>query len=265
MSKEYLNEAYQDVILEVKGRIAYVTLNRPHKLNAMTMNTKGEIVRIFEEIDKDPDVWGVIVTGAGKSFNVGSDVSHHPASCEEAFDEITYSQNVLTTIEKCNKPVIAAINGYCLGGGIELALVCDLRIASEKASFGLPEAKLGVIPSYGGTQRLTRLCGAALAKDLCFTCRRMPAEEALTWHLINRLVPHDQLMAEATRYMEEILANAPIALKYCKYSINNGAEISLEKGLELEKLSFAMCIASEDCAEGMAAFAEKRAPQFKNR
>ena len=257
MSKEYLNEAYQDVILEVKGRIAYVTLNRPHKLNAMTMNTKGEIVRIFEEIDKDPDVWGVIVTGAGKSFNVGSDVSHHPASCEEAFDEITYSQNVLTTIEKCNKPVIAAINGYCLGGGIELALVCDLRIASEKASFGLPEVKLGVIPSYGGTQRL--------AKDLCFTCRRMPAEEALTWHLINRLVPHDQLMAEATRYMEEILANAPIALKYCKYSINNGAEISLEKGLELEKLSFAMCIASEDCAEGMAAFAEKRAPQFKNR
>ena len=193
MSKDYLNEAYQDVILEVRGRIAYVTLNRPHKLNAMTMNTKGEIVRIFQGLDQDPDVWGVIVTGAGKSFNVGSDVSHHPASCEEAFDEITFSQNVLNTIEKCSKPVIAAINGYCLGGGIELALVCDLRIASEKASFGLPEAKLGVIPSYGGTQRLTRLCGAALAKDLCFTCRRMPADEALSWHLINRLVPDANL------------------------------------------------------------------------
>ena len=262
MSKDYLSYPYQDVILEVKGRIAYVTLNRPRVLNAMTMNTKGEIVRIFQGIDQDTDVWGAIITGAGKSFNVGSDVSHHPANCEEAFDEITFSQNVLTTIEKCSKPVIAAINGYCLGGGIELALVCDLRIASEKASFGLPEAKLGVIPSYGGTQRMTRLCGAGVTKDLCYTCRRMNAEEALRVNLINRLVPHEQLMEEATKYMEEIIVNAPLAIKYIKYSINNGAEISLEKGLEIEKLAFAMCIASEDCQEGMKAFAEKRAPEF---
>ena len=265
MAKEYLAREYQDVLLEVKGKIAYVTLNRPQKLNAMTMNTKQEIVDIFTGIEQDADVWGVIVTGAGKSFNVGSDVSHHPANCEEAFAEITFSQNVLTTIEKCSKPVIAAVNGYCLGGGIELALVCDLRIASDKASFGLPEAKLGVIPSYGGTQRLTRLVGAGITKDLCYTCRRMPAEEALVCGMINRLVPHESLMEEAEKYMNEIICNAPLAVKYCKYAINNGAEISLEKGLEIEKLSFAMCIASEDCQEGMKAFAEKRMPEFHNR
>ena len=265
LSVDYKTADYEDVQVRVEERIAYVTLDRPHVLNAMRMQTKHELIEIFQGIEEDRDVWGVILTGAGKSFNVGSDVTHHPADCEEAYDEITFSQNVLTTLEKSSKPILAAINGYCLGGGLELALVCDLRIASERASFGLPEAKLGVIPSYGGTQRLSRLVGAGIAKDLCYTCRRMPAEEAFRLNIVNRVVPHEELMEAATAYMKEILLNSPIAIKYCKACINNGLEVSLEKGLEYEKSNFALCIASEDCQEGMAAFNEKRQPVFHNR
>ena len=257
---------YQRILTEKRGKAAIIRFNIPENGNRVDRLACDEIGAAIAEANSDAEVRAIVLTGVGEVFCLGGKIDGFPVGY--AMDQKVYCDSMvdmLKAVYRSAKPVIAAINGYCLGGGIELALVCDLRIASEKASFGLPEAKLGVIPSYGGTQRLTRLCGAALAKDLCFTCRRMPADEALSWHLINRLVPHEQLMDEATKYMEEILANAPIALKYCKYSINNGAEISLEKGLEIEKLSFAMCIASEDCAEGMAAFAEKREPQFKNR
>lgn len=258
---------YQDIIYEVKDHIAYITMNRPNMLNSMRTITREELGNAIDTISADDSVFGVIITGNGRAFAAGEDISEIKTdrSAEETAAKSKKAHQLFDKFELLGKPVIAAVNGFALGGGAEMALACDIRIASTKAVFGLPEVSLGVAPCYGGTQRLPRLVGSAMAKEMLFTGRKVKAEEAKAIGLVNKVVEHEELMNEAEAMMRSILKNAPIAVKQNKYLVNKGMEMSLKDGLDYEAEVAGILAETEDAKEGVKAFMEKRPSVFRNK
>lgn len=258
---------YQDILYEVRDSIAFITINRPKVLNALRMNTKHELEDAIDTIGKDDSILGVIITGVGRAFIAGSDISeiNVNAKGEETVEMSSKAHLLFNKFEALGKPIIAAVNGYAMGGGTELALACDIRIASSKAVFGLPEVDLGVAPCYGGTQRLPRLVGTGIAKEILYTARKVYAEEAKAIGLVNKVVEHAELMNEAEAMMKQIIKNAPIAVKYCKFMVNKGIEMTLIDGLKYEAEVAGILVETEDAKEGVNAFFEKRPPVFQNK
>lgn len=262
---QMIAEQLQNVKVEVEGQMAIVTMNRPKAMNALNNQTLGELNMLFDYFRKDNTILGVIITGEGKAFVAGADISQMCGyNAEQGRDYADYAQSVFNKIENLEKPVIAAVNGYALGGGCELSMSCDIRIASEKAVFGQPEVNLGVIPCFGGTQRLSRLVGTGIAKELIYTARNVKPEEAKAIGLVNKVVPAENLLEEAKNMMALILTKAPMAVRYAKVAINQGINMDLVRGLEFEKDVCALTFGSDDSKEGMTAFLEKRAAEFKN-
>jgi enoyl-CoA hydratase/carnithine racemase len=258
---------YENVLYEKKNSIAYVTLNRPKVLNALSGKTWQELRAVFEDARDDASVRGVILTGAGdKAFIAGADISElAKVSAVQAEESSSSGQDVLNLIENLGKPVIAAINGFALGGGCETAMACTIRLASESAKFGQPEVKLGVIPGGGGTQRLPRLIGKGRALQLILTGEIISASEAYRIGLVNQVLPAAELIPQAEALLREIFANAPLAIKYSLEAVNKGMETSQSEGQALEASFFGLCAGTEDKSEGTRAFLEKRAPQFQGR
>ncbi len=252
-------------LVEIADRIATVTLNRPEKLNALNNEVLQELELIFADLEQDPDVGVVIVSGAGeKAFVAGADISELKSlDTAGARVQALRGQAVFQRIESLPKPVIAAVNGFALGGGCELALACHIRIASETARFGLPEVSLGIIPGYGGTQRLARLVGKGVALDLILSGEMTPAAEALRMGLVSRVVPAADLLATAQKLARTILSRGPLALRSALAAVNEGLEMPQEQGLQYEAALFGLLAATQDMQEGMGAFLEKRAATFK--
>ena len=262
---ESIVNGLQNVKLELDGAMAIVTMARPKAMNALNNQTLGELDALFDYFRKDKEILGVIITGEGKAFVAGADISQmNGYNAEQGRDYADYAQSVFNKIEALEKPVIAAVNGYALGGGCELSMSCDIRIASEKAVFGQPEVNLGVIPCFGGTQRLSRLVGTGIAKELIFTARNVKPDEAKAIGLVNKVVPEESLMDEAKAMMALILTKAPMAVPYAKVAINEGINMDFRRGLEFEKDVCALTFGSEDSKEGMSAFLGKRPAEFKN-
>ncbi|MFL5239374.1 MAG: enoyl-CoA hydratase-related protein [Rhizomicrobium sp.] len=259
--------ALANVQYEKKGSIAYVTVNRPKVLNALNTPTWTDLRAAFEDAKADASVHGVILTGAGdKAFIAGADISELAhVDAYEAEESSRFGQGVLDLIENLGKPVIAAINGFALGGGCETAMACTMRIAVEHAKFGQPEVKLGLLPGGGGTQRLPRLIGKGRALHLILTGETISAQEAYRIGLVNEVVPAANLIARAEAILKQISANAPIAVKFSLEAANKGMDTSQAEGFALEASYFGICAATEDKKEGTAAFLEKRAPQFHGR
>jgi enoyl-CoA hydratase len=257
--------AYQNLLVDISDGIGTVSINRPKALNALNRETVLELREVFRELENNPDVKVMILTGAGdRAFVAGADILE--------MKDMTYTEAVrwsqlghatLSQIEGSSKVVIAAVNGFALGGGTEIAMACDFIFASEKAKFGLPEVTLGVFPGFGGTQRLPRLIGKGRAKELIFTGTMISAEEAKDLGLVNRLFPADALMAETRKVAEKICANGPVAVQLAKATIEKGYDAGLSEGCHLEAVSFGACFTTMDQKEGMTAFVEKRKPQFK--
>jgi enoyl-CoA hydratase/carnithine racemase len=256
-----------NVVYEKKGAFAYVTVNRPKVLNALNKATWADLRTAFEDARDDAAVRGVILTGAGnKAFIAGADISELArVTAFEAEQSSRFGQEVLDLIEDLGKPVIAAVNGFALGGGCETAMACTIRIAVENAKFGQPEVKLGLIPGGGGTQRLPRLVGKGRALQLILSGEMISAQEAYRIGLVNEIVPATDLITRAEAILKQIAANAPIAVKFALEATNKGMETSQSEGLLLEASYFGLCAATEDKKEGTSAFLEKRAPQFRGR
>jgi enoyl-CoA hydratase/carnithine racemase len=256
-----------NVTYEKRGAIAYVTVNRPKVLNALNAPTWQDLRTVFEDAQNDPAVRGVILTGAGdKAFIAGADIGAlAQASAIDAERSSRFGQQVLDLIENLGKPVIAAINGFALGGGCETAMACTIRIAVEHAKFGQPEVKLGLLPGGGGTQRLPRLIGKGHALQLILSGGMISAQEAYRIGLVNEIVPASGLIPRAEAILNEIAANAPVAVKFALDAVNKGTETSQDEGLALEASYFGLCAGTEDKKEGTSAFLEKRAPQFHGR
>src|SRR4051794_34084852 len=247
-----------------KGAIAYVTLNRPKALNALNKRTWEDLNAAFEDAQDDAAVRGVILTGAGdKAFIAGADISElAQISGVEAEKSSRFGQDVLSFIETLGKPVIAAVNGFALGGGCETAMACTIRIATENAKFGQPEVKLGIIPGYGGTQRLPRLVGKSRALQLILTGDLIDAHEAHRIGLVNEVVSTTDLISRCEAILKQISANAPLAIRYSIAAVNEGVDTDLSSGLKLEAKYFSLAAATEDRKEGTSAFVQKRAPHF---
>jgi enoyl-CoA hydratase len=254
----------ENVLYEKRGNVAYITLNRPKVLNALNTPTWADLCVAFETARHDPDVRGVILTGAGdKAFIAGADIGElAKATAVDAEQSSRFGQKVLNLIENLGKPVIAAINGFALGGGCETAMACTLRIAVEGAKFGQPEVKLGLLPGGGGTQRLPRLIGKGRALQLILSGELISAQEAYRIGLVNEVVRVAELLPRAEQIMAQITANAPIAVKFALEACNKGMQTSQDEGQLLEASFFGLCAATEDKNEGTRAFLEKRAPQF---
>lgn len=254
------------VNVDLQGAVAVLTIDRPKALNALNPEVLADLKAAFEGLDQNT-VRCVVLTGAGdKSFVAGADIGSMSTMTRaegEAFGKL--GNDIFLMIESFPLPVIAAVNGFALGGGCELAMSCDIRIASEKAVFGQPEANLGVIPCFGGTQRLPRLVGTGIAKELIYTGRQVKAAEAKEIGLVNQVVPADALLDAAKDMMNAITGKAPIAIRYSKVAINRGMDVDLRAGLELEKDLAALTFGTEDKQEGMDAFLAKRPAVFKNR
>lgn len=258
---------YENILFEKRGAIAVVTVNRPKVLNALNMSTMAELREAFTTIRDDAEIRVAVLTGAGeKSFVAGADIGELSQQDPVQAKEYTHrGQAVLDLIENLGKPVIGAVNGFALGGGCEIAMACSFRIASENAKFGQPEVKLGIIPGYGGTQRLPRLVGKGLATQLLLAGEMISAQEALRIGLVNEVVPAGELIARCEAIAQKIIANAPLAVQYCMEAVNKGMEMTLREGLYLEAVLFGLACATEDKNEGTRAFLEKRAAQFKGR
>ena len=254
----------ENLLYDKKGAIAYVTLNRPRVLNALNRQTWKELRTVFEDARDDPEIRGVILTGAGdKAFIAGADIGELAhVTAVEAEQSSSYGQAVLNLIENLGKPVIAAVNGYALGGGCETAMACTIRVAAEHAKFGQPEVTLGLIPGGGGTQRLPRLVGKGRALQLILSGGMIDAGEAHRIGLVNEVVPAGNLLTRAEAILKQIFANAPIAVKFSLEAVNRGLETNLADGLSLEASLFGLCAGTGDKAEGTSAFLAKRAPQF---
>lgn len=258
--------SYQFLTLAVDNRIATLTVNRPDKLNALNDATIAELGQAIDEIRTRDDIGGAIVTGAGRAFVAGADISELSSQTPTiAKARARGGQEVFRRFETSPKPIIAAVNGFALGGGCELALACHIRIASDKAKFGQPEVKLGTCPGYGGTQRLARLIGKGRAIQLITTAEIIDAQEAYRLGVVNKVVAGEELIGAATEMMTTILANGPLAVALCIEAIDRGLEMSLEEGLVLEANHFGLLAATEDMTEGMKAFLDKRAPVFSGR
>ena len=257
---------YENIIFEKKDGIGYVTVNRPEALNALNDSVIEELDSVFRAIDRDDEVRVVIITGAGRAFVAGADIAQMSRlDGSEGRVMSMRGQKVMEFIEFMDKPVIAAVNGFALGGGNELSMACDIRIASETAKFGQPEVNLGIIPGYGGTQRLPRLVGRGMAKKLIYSAEIIDAEEAYRIGLVDEIVPADQLMDTAAKLAETIASKAPIAVKLAKAAINNGMNTDLKTGVQFEAEAYTSTFVSEDRVEGMKAFVEKRPAEFKNK
>jgi enoyl-CoA hydratase len=251
------------VTFEVADRIATVTVARPEKLNALDDATLRGLAEAIDRARRSADVGGVILTGAGRAFVAGADISQFPTMSEDGARSFAlFGQGVFRRFEKSSKPVIAAVNGFALGGGCELAMSCHVRIAADVAKFGQPEVKLGIIPGYGGTQRLARLVGRGRALQLVLTGETIDAQEALRIGLVNAVVPLAELIPAARRMMTQMLANAPTALALAIDTIDRGLDMKLDDAIELEAENFGRCARTEDMREGARAFLEKRPAAF---
>src|ERR1700730_15876012 len=258
---------FENIIYEKKGAIAQITLNRPKVLNALNEATFTELGIAFECAGADAAVMGVILTGAGdKAFIAGADISELAhVTAVEAREFTRHGQAVLDLVENLGKPVIAAVNGFALGGGCETAMACSIRLATEDAKFGQPEVKLGVIPGAGGTQRLPRLVGKGLALQLILSGSTISAQEAYRIGLVNEIVPRADLIARAEAILKQINSNAPLAIKLSLEAVNRGLETSQSEGLVIENSLFAICASTDDKKEGTSAFLEKRVAKFQGR
>ena len=255
------------IILEKKGPVAVLTLNAPESLNALNTRFMAEISQAVDEAAADRDIYVLIITGAGKAFIAGADIKEMISlSAVEMLEWAKIGSDLNVKIEELPIPVIAAVNGFALGGGCELAMACDIRIASEKAKFGQPEVSLGVTPGAGGTQRLPRLVGMGKAKELLFTGRKVDAQEALRIGLADKVVPPEELMDAAMAMAAEIAAQGQVAVRQCKRLVNAGTQTDLKTALALELQAFSLCSATEDKQIGMGAFISKQAEKhFVNR
>lgn len=256
----------QYIKIEKKGDIRILTVNKPDVLNALDKAVLAELDAAVDQIKEDPDVKALIITGAGRAFVAGADIAAQ--SVLDTRGGRAWGQQgsaIFRKIEILEVPTIAAVNGFALGGGCELALSCDLIIASEKAKFGQPEVTLGITPGFAGTQRLPRRIGAAKAKELIFTGEIIKAHEAEKIGLANKVVLPENLMTAAIEMAEKIIKNAPIAVKYSKVAINRGLDVDLDTGIAIENELFALCFATVDQQEGMSAFLEKKPPKFTNK
>jgi len=254
---------FKNLLIEKNDGICTVKINNPKSLNALNAEILSELEFVFDEIKEDEKVKVVVLTGEGKSFVAGADIAYMKnLNVAEAKKFGEDGSRIFRKIEILNKPVIAAVNGFALGGGCELSLSCDIRIASAKAKFGQPEVGLGITPGFSGTQRLPRLVGTGIAKELIFTGNVINAEEALRIGLVNKVTEPDNLMEEVYILAKKIKSNSTVAVKYCKEAINKGIETDIETGMSYESNIFALCFASEDQKEGMTAFVEKRAANF---
>lgn len=256
--------AYETLTVTVADRISTITVNRPDKLNALNDRVIEELGTAISDARQNPDVGGVILTGAGRAFVAGADISQLEAHGAIAMKAIAQrGQEVFRLFETSSKPTIAAVNGFSLGGGCELAMACHIRIASETAKFGQPEVKLGLVPGYGGTQRLPRLVGKGRALQLLLTGEMIDAQEAYRIGLVNRVVPAAELLPVATAMLQTMLTNGPVALAHCIEAVNTGYDLPLDDALTLEATAFGLLAATDDKREGTRAFLEKRAPSFK--
>jgi len=266
---DYSNVVYDKfgcIVYEKTGSTATITVSRPQAMNALNQATIAELIEAMTDARDDPGVKGVIVTGTDKAFVAGADINELAvldALTAERFTAV--GQGLMTLIENLGKPVVAAVNGFALGGGCELAMACTIRIASEHAKFGQPEVKLGVIPGYGGTQRLARLVGKGRALHLILTGDIIDANDALRIGLVNLIVPGDALIARAQQIIDTIAANAPLATRLALEAVNRGLDAPLAEGLVIERAMFAVCASSEDKREGTAAFLAKRKAAFEGR
>jgi len=256
---------YENILFNVEQGIGTITFNRPEVLNALNETSLEELSHAIDEIAANEDIRVLILTGAGeKSFVAGADISIFPkfnVLKAKLFSEM--GRNLMNKLQELPIPVIAAVNGFALGGGCEVAIACDFIYASENAMFGLPEITLGIIPGYGGTQRLPRLVGMNRAKEMIFTGKMIPATEAYFMGLVNKVCSQEQLMDEVIKTAKAIVSKGKVSLRAVKQAINNGMNVDLDTGLRLETDAFALCLASPDAMEGTSAFLEKREAKFK--
>ena len=258
--------SYETIRFELRDAIAFITINRPDKLNALNDQVVDELAQAAERVATEDEIKGAILTGAGKAFVAGADIGD--LAKQGPFDgkaRALRGQAMLRRFETCGKPIIAAVNGYALGGGCELAMACHLRIASENAKFGQPEVKLGIAPGYGGTQRLPRIVGKGNALYLILTAEMIDAQEALRIGLVNKIVPAGELLAATEKVLRGILSMGPLAVRLALEAVDQGFEMTLEEGLLLEANHFGLLAATRDMKEGLTAFLEKRAPRFEGR
>ena len=255
---------WENLLLSKDGNVGILSINTPATLNALSSKILDELDSAIDQIIHDQDIYVLILTGEGRAFVAGADISEmRNYSTQDGRLFAEKGMNLFRKIELMEKPVIAAVNGFALGGGCELAMCCDIRIASEKAKFGQPEVGLGICPGFAGTQRLSRLVGIAKAKELIFTCDIINGEEAVKIGLANKVVPQEELMDTAMEMAKKIASKGQIAVRYSKTAINRGVDSNLETGMIIEKDLFALCFSTEDQKEAMTAFLEKRNPKFK--
>jgi len=262
------NMPFENIVVESDGAVATITLNRPKVLNALNAQLLGELSMALIELERNADVRAIIITGAGeKAFAAGADIGELNAlrNATEGADKARVGQAVTMQIERLRKPVIMAVNGFALGGGCELAMAGDIRIASDNAKFGQPEVNLGLIPGYGGSQRTTRLAGKGMAMFLCLSGDIIDAQFALQIGLVDRVVPQGELLEAARKLAQTIASKAPLAIEACKRAINGGAHLPMADALELEALEFGTLVNTEDFKEGTSAFLEKRKAEWKAR
>lgn len=259
--------AYENLLYDVKDQIARVTFNRPTVLNALNRKTMDELGDALNAARRDDSVRVLLLTGSGeKAFIAGADINELAQRTPVDGKEFAlYGQEIIHRLETIGKPSIAAINGFALGGGCELALACTMRIASRNAKLGQPEVKLGILPGYGGSQRLPRLCGKGVAHEMILTGEMITADEALRIGLVNRVTEQAELLPTAESIARKIIANAPLAVKYAMEAVEHGMEMPQEEGLFLEATLFGLCCATEDMREGTRAFLEKRAAKFQGK
>jgi enoyl-CoA hydratase len=259
--------SYKNLLVEFKNKIAVVTLNRPDKLNALNGETLAEIKQVFEELKNNDSIYVIIITGSGeKAFVAGADISEiNKLNMLEGKKFAEFGQAVFSLIENFDKPVIAAVNGFALGGGCELALSCHIRFASENAKFGQPEVNLGIIPGYGGTQRLTRLINSGRAMEIILTGDMVDANEALRLGLVNKVYPQSELLSKAMDMADKIASKGQQAIRLAIKAVKVVDQVSLHDGQNIEASLFALCCGTEDFKEGTSAFLEKRKPSFNNK
>lgn len=262
-------DQFERILCEKEGRLALVTINRPDRLNAIDPQTSYELQKAFYDFRDDPELWVAILTGAGdRAFSTGNDLvamSEMMAGKREAGEMDRAPFGGITREFECEKPIIAAVNGYCLAGGLEIAISCDIRVAAEHAQFGVPEVTRAIIPGAGGTQRLPRMLPKGIALELLITGARFDAQWALSYGLVNYVVPADQVMPKARELAQTICENGPLAVRAAKQSALEGLELSLEEGLKREIEFSRKVMATEDAREGPLAFAQKRKPEYKGR
>jgi enoyl-CoA hydratase len=265
-SEASASQSYETLLVERTNRVAVITINRPEKLNALNIKTRQEGAQVLEDLRDDESVGVVVITGAGnKAFIAGADIAEFAGRTALTQRDVMTGRSLFTAIDTFPKPVIAMINGYCLGGGCELALACDIRIASDNANFGQPEINLGIIPGGGGTQRLTRLVGEGKAMEMILTGDLINAQTAYNLGLVNLVVPAADLAAKTMEMANRIAEKSPIALRLAKEAVKLASRSNLDEGLRREVDLFALCFSSEDKDEGVSAFLEKRKPAFKGK